>query len=98
MPATMVTLGTLAPGGAAHYADYAAGVLPLLRQAGATIRERLQGRAALVGATFPELVAVIEFPDDAAMHAFLASAAYRALIPHREKAFTSLSTFACEAL
>jgi len=98
MPAIMVTIASFAHDGAEHYARYAAGVLPLLEKAQVKLRERLGGREALVGEDFPELVAVLEFPNEVAMKSFLSSQEYRALIPHREKAFKTLRTFSCEVL
>ena len=100
MPVTMVTLARLAPGGEAHYQRYGEGVLPLLTACGARVRERLQGGETLVGEDapdlVPDLVAVIEFPDQATMRAFLASDAYAACLPHREAAFAWLVSFAAE--
>lgn len=98
MSAIMVTIGSFAPDGAEHYARYAAGVLPLLEKAQVKLRERLRGREALVGEDFPELVAVLEFPDEVAMKLFLSSREYQALIHHREKAFKSIRTFSCDVL
>ena len=98
MPTIMVTIGSFAPDGAKHFESYVAGVLPLLEKAGAKVRERLRGLEALVGLDFPDLVAVLEFPSDAAMHSFLNSEEYRALIHHREKAFKYIRTFSCEAM
>lgn len=98
MPVTMVTLARLAPGGEAHYQRYGEGVLPLLTACGARVRERLQGGETLVGEGAPDLVAVIEFPDEATMRTFLASDAYAACLPHRRAAFAWLVSFAAEAL
>lgn len=98
MPAIMVTIGSFAHDGAEHYARYAAGVLPLLEKARVRLRERLKGRAALVGDEFPDLVAVLEFPDEMAMRSFLSSMEYQALIPHRERAFKMIRTFTCDVL
>lgn len=98
MPAIMITIASFAPDGAEHYARYAAGVLPLLEKAQVKLRERLRGREALVGDDFPELVAVMEFPDEVAMKSFLSSTEYQALIPHRELAFKMIHTFSCDEL
>jgi len=98
MPAIMVTIASFAQDGAEHYARYAAGVLPLLVKAQVKLRERLGGREALVGDDFPDIVAVMEFPDEATMKFFLSSREYQALIPHRKKAFRKLRTFSCEVL
>ena len=94
----MVTIGSLAVDGAPHYDADARGVMPLFSQLGVKLRERLCGREALVGADYPDLIAVMEFPSEAAIKSFLASDAYRALIPNREKAFREPRTFICETL
>lgn len=98
MPAIMVTIASFAHDGAEHYARYAAGVLPLLEKAQVKLRERLGGREALVGTDFPDIVAIMEFPDEAGMKSFLSSREYQAMIPHREKAFKSIRTFSAEVL
>lgn len=97
MSATMVTLGRFARGGRAHYDRYAESVLPLLLACGAKARERLRGGETLVGEGAPDLVAVIEFPDEATMRAFLGSDAYAACVPHRQAAFSWLVSFACDS-
>ena len=98
MPAIMVTIGSFALEGAEHYARYAAGALPLLEKAQVKLRERLRGHEALVGEDFPDLVAVLEFPDEVAMKSSFSSREYLALIPHRERAFKMIRTFSCDVL
>lgn len=97
MTATMVTIGRFRPGGEAAYARYAAGVLPILERIGARARERLKGIETVVGAGGPDLVAVLEFPDEGAMRDFLASDEYRALLIHREGAFAEITSTFCQS-
>ena len=98
MTATMITIGTLNPGGETHLQRYAEIVMPLLQAAGVNVRGRFKGIEALVGDDYPDLVAVMEFPDVAAMKTFLSSAAYEQALPHRTKAFHAIRTFACNSL
>lgn len=98
MTTTMITIGTLNPDGEIHLQRYAHMVMPLLIGAGVKIRGRYKGIEALVGKDYPDLVAVMDFPDAAAMKHFLASAMYRAALPHRHRAFREIQTFVTETL
>lgn len=98
MTATMITIGTLNPEGDVHLQRYAEMVIPLLEAAGVTIRGRFKGVESLVGEVHPDLVAVMEFADVAAMKQFLSSTAYQAALPHRNHAFKTIRTFSCESL
>ncbi|AFY97036.1 DUF1330 domain-containing protein [Chamaesiphon minutus] len=98
MSTIMITVGNLAENGAESLERYAQGVIPLLEQAGVKILGRYQGIEALVGEHPFDLVAVMEFPSLEAMKQFLASDAYGAMIPDRERAFKYLRTFACNTL
>jgi uncharacterized protein (DUF1330 family) len=91
----MVTIGRFRPGGEAAYERYAAGVLPILERIGAKPRERLRGVEALAGDAAPDLVAVLEFPGEAAIRSFLSSPEYGALLVHRNDAFTNIQSFLC---
>lgn len=98
MTATMITIGNLNPSGEVHLQRYAEMVIPLLQAAGVNVRGRFKGVEALVGDDYPDLVAVMEFPNVAAMKTFLSSAAYEQALPHRNKAFHTIRTFACDSL
>lgn len=98
MTATMITIGTLNPDGEVYLQRYAQAVIPLLEAAGVKIRGRFKGTEALVGDSFPDLVAVMDFPDINAMKTFLDSRAYRQALPDRQKAFQTIQTFATVAL
>jgi uncharacterized protein (DUF1330 family) len=97
MSATMITIANFAEDGAEALQRYVEGVLPLLKQAGAKV-QRYRGLEPLVGSDRFDLVAVMEFPSEAAMQQFLSSDAYIAMEPYREKAFKFLTTFAANAL
>lgn len=58
----MITVGVPAHNGAAVRERYVAGTLPLLEEAGVTIRGRYQGAEMLVGEGLFDLVAVREVP------------------------------------
>lgn len=79
----MITVGVPADNGAAVPERCAAGTLPLLEEAGVTIRGRYQGAEMLVGEGLFDLVAVREFSDVDAMKRFLASDAYAAMLTQR---------------
>ncbi len=98
MPATLVTIGTLGPAGQLAYQEYAESVLPLLDAVGGKALGRLKFREPLVGADFPEIVFVMEFKDDETIRAVFASAAYQALLPLRNQAFSEIKTFICASL
>ena len=94
----MVTTAGFRPDGRAAYERYAAAVIPLLHAAGAAVEVRATFREGLEGDDFPALVAVMTVPSAEAARAMFANAAYRAAIRDRERAFTGLRTFLCDAL
>jgi uncharacterized protein (DUF1330 family) len=97
MPVTMVTVADFATDGADALDRYVSGTLPLLEQAGAQV-ERYSGTEAVVGDEPFDLVAVITFPNDAAMQQFLKNDEYLALEPDRDRAFRSIKTFVSQVL
>jgi uncharacterized protein (DUF1330 family) len=97
MIATMITIANFSEDGAEALQRYVEGVLPLLEQAGAKV-QRYRGVETLVGSDRFDLVAVMEFPSEAAMKRFLSSDAYTAMEPYREKAFKFLTTFSSDSL
>lgn len=97
MSVTMITVANFAETGTEALHRYVEGTLPLLAQAGAMV-QRYGGVEALVDQTPFDLVAIMEFPSDAAMRQFLASDAYRAMEVYRDQAFTCIKAFACQTL
>ncbi|MEP6781281.1 MAG: DUF1330 domain-containing protein [Gemmatimonadaceae bacterium] len=100
MPAILTTIGTLHDDGAEALGRYAAVVIPLIEAAKGTVLGRGTFVEALVGKTedCPGFVALIQFPDAECIRKLLSSAAYRAAVPDRTKAFREIRTFICEAL
>jgi uncharacterized protein (DUF1330 family) len=80
---TLCVLLTAHPGGEAGLADYEDRVLALLPAHGARIVERL--RVATPG-DGPHEVHVLEFPSEAALHAYLQDPARLALADDRDRA------------
>jgi uncharacterized protein (DUF1330 family) len=97
MSITMITVANFAEDGAGALQRYVEGTLPLLEKADARVL-RYGGVEALVGEELFDLVAVMEFPSDAAMRQFLDSDAYAAMELYRNKAFKFIRTFACNTL
>lgn len=97
MTVTMITIANFAEDSAEALRHYVEGVLPLLEQAGVKL-QRYEGVETLVGSDRFDLVAIMEFPSEVAMKQFLASDAYGAMEPYREKAFKFLTTFSSHAL
>jgi uncharacterized protein (DUF1330 family) len=97
MTTTMITIANFAEDGTEALQRYVEGVLPLLEQAGAKV-QRYGSVETLVGDDRFDLVALMEFPSDAAMKQFLSSDAYAAMEPDREQAFKFLTTFSSNSL
>ena len=87
-PVTFLALGTVAD--AEAFADYASRATPLLEAAGGAVTARHRATESLLGAGAPGVVFAMRFEDAAALREALASEAYRALLPVRERAFTRL--------
>ena len=88
MTARVVILATPreAPGDAP--AQYAEGVQPLLKAAGASLAVRGPVVAGDAGA--PKSITVLEFPDSQKARDFFGQDAYRALIPLRDASFAQM--------
>jgi uncharacterized protein (DUF1330 family) len=97
MPVTMITVANFAKDGAADLQHYVETVLPLLNEAGAKV-QRYGGTETLIGENRFDLVAIMEFPSEAAMKQFLSSNAYTAMDAYRDRAFKFLTTFSSQVL
>jgi uncharacterized protein (DUF1330 family) len=75
------------------YQQYSAGSGRLLAEAGVVSIGKFGVQQALVGDCQGALFGYAEGPDEATLAAVFESEAYRALIPAREKAFTSLNVY-----
>ncbi len=95
---TLVTIGCLNHDGDQWLAKYAEGVIPLIAQHQGSIVTRVLPKEPVVGdgEHMPDLIAVIDFPSEAAIRSFLGSAAYQQLVPHRERAFAWLRSYVAD--
>lgn len=93
MPAILTTIGTLDPNGADALDRSASVVIPLIEAAQGTVLCRGTLREAVVGTDCPAFIAVMQFPDAERIRGMFASAAYRAAIPDRQRAFSDIKTF-----
>ncbi len=95
-PVVFVALGTLNPAEADAYQSYAGTAGPLLKEAGGRPRARMKVLEHLVGDPAPKTVMMMEFDSADAIRDVLASPAYQALVPLRDRAFTRFSFFIAE--
>lgn len=73
-------------------------VIPLIQSAQGDVLCRGVFREAIVGDDCPQFIAVMQFPDVERIHAMFASAAYRAAIPDRQRAFRDMRTFVSDSI
>ncbi len=84
-PVVMVNLLKFKPGGGAEeYAKYAIGVGPLLQKVGAKIVFSGQAAACLIGNGDWDSIALVEYPNPAALLKMVESEGYKAIHHHRE--------------
>ncbi len=69
---------------------YLQGVLPLLMGAGGQLVKRVKVTKSLTGKPSYGMVLVMDFPDSEKLEAVFASDAYSAIVPARDKGFTSV--------
>ena len=98
MPAILTTVATLDPGGDNALEGYASAVIPLIEAAQDTVQCRGTLREIIGAMTARDSSAVPEFPDAAHIHGMFASAAYRAAIPDRLRAFPDIKTFMSDSI
>ncbi len=79
-----VTIDETQPQALARYLE-ATG--PLLETAGATIAQRFVLNEAVVGSKPAQSVIIVDYPNRAAVDVVFSSAAYKEIIPFRDKAF-----------
>ena len=84
-PVVMVNMLKFKPeGGAQEYAKYSIGVEPLLRSVGAKIVFAGQAVACLIGNGEWDSIALVEYPNPAALISMVESEEYKAIHHHRE--------------
>ncbi|VAW05782.1 hypothetical protein MNBD_ALPHA07-1244 [hydrothermal vent metagenome] len=97
MPAIMIALNTINRENPEALAAYADGAMPLIKAAGGKLAGRYVYEETIVGGGFPDVVFTVEFPSAQIIKDLFNSEAYQALIPHRNKAFTSFNVCICNA-
>jgi uncharacterized protein (DUF1330 family) len=101
-PVCMLNLLRLrSDGGREAYAEYGAGVLPLLAGVGGEVVWQGHGDSVVVGdddADAWDLVLVVRYPSRAAFLTMITSAEYAAIAGHRTRALTDSRLIACSAL
>ena len=84
-PIVMVNLLKFKPdGGAAEYAKYSAGVLPLLEKVGGRIVFSGAAKYCWIGSADWDAVALVEYPNKEALMEMATSPEYQAIHHHRE--------------
>ena len=97
MSAVMIALNTVNPQQPEAQKAYAEAAMPLIKAAGGKPLGRYAYAEAITGGGFPGVVLAVEFPDAQTIRDLFASDAYTALIPTRDKAFTSFNVCICNA-
>lgn len=89
MPLQVVACVTINKDEPDALAEYFKVTLPLMESVGARIVEKREIGPAVVGDSIGETLMVVEYPDYDALDRVFKSAAYKAIIPARDKAFLS---------
>lgn len=87
MPIRVVALVTINPDEAQALQRYMDVTTPLLEEVGARIVQQAQVQNVVVGDEIAERLMVVEYPDLDALDKVFKSAAYKSVIPSRDKAF-----------
>jgi len=100
MSALLITVGRLRKDGNEALRQYAAGVLPLIEAAGGEVVSRGRPQETVVGdpGARPDLVAVMRFPDAAAIRGLLESHAYQVHVGFRNQAFEDVRSYIADDL
>ena len=95
---TLVVTATPAEGQNEAMGRYLQGVGPLLAGAGGTLVKRVRVTDTLSGTADTGVVMVMDFVDAETIRELFASDAYQALIPERDKGFSSIDILITESL
>lgn len=91
MSVIMIALNTVNPDNPDAVKAYAEAAMPLIKAAGGKPIGRFDCGEVITGTGFPGLVLAVEFPSAQAIKQVFESDAYKALIPMRDKAFSSFN-------
>ena len=87
MTVQLIILGTRRPDSDNDYAAYGSVAVPIMMEAGGTFTAQFVRIDNLAGDDGPEVVAIMEFDDESAVRAAIASPEYQAVVHYRDKAF-----------
>lgn len=88
---TLLVTATPNPNEQESMQTYLTGVLPLLMGAGGQLVKRLKVQGAISGKPPYGMVSVMDFPDREKLEAMFASEAYAAILPARDKGFSTIN-------
>ncbi|MEO1449448.1 MAG: DUF1330 domain-containing protein [Bacteroidota bacterium] len=91
--AVMIVIARINPAGEAALKAYLEGAGPLFKAAGGQPVNKYKLAKQIVGENTMSLVSIMEFPSQEALEGVFASDAYKALLPHRDQAFSKLEVF-----
>lgn len=69
------------------YETYLKGAMALIEHVGARITQRIELGAPIIGEVPAKILLLVEYPNHASVRRIFDSAAYKALIPFRDRAF-----------
>ncbi|MEM9330797.1 MAG: DUF1330 domain-containing protein [Pseudomonadota bacterium] len=93
---TLISLGTINPIGQDDFKIYAEKAPNLLLQAGGTPVRKMKVHELIKGENGPQTVFMMDFPSAEALKGVFDTEEYKALIPHRDKAFSQLTLLIAE--
>lgn len=96
MSAVLITIGKLAADGGEALGVYASSVLPMLLEAGGQMLFRGGPTETLVGSNPPDLFFAMRFDSADTIRRVLSSGEYLRLVPHRNRAFSEITTVIAE--
>ena len=93
----LIVLGTRRPDSDEAYGAYVAVAGPLLFGAGGTVAGQYARTDQLAGTDGPQVMLVMDFPDEASIRGVFDSAEYAAAVPDRDAAFESIDILVAES-
>ena len=93
----LIVLGTRRPDSDDAYGAYLGVAGPLLFGAGGTVTGQYASTEQLAGTDGPEVMLVMDFPDEASIRRVFDSSEYAAAIPDRDAAFESIDILVAES-
>lgn len=93
---TMIVNATLNSNEKEAFKYYAENSAPIFKKAGGVPLSKYKISETIIGQEVLQLIAIMEFPNKNVIKSVFNSEAYKALLPYRDKAFSSLNVFISE--